>query len=253
MKTIIQTIHLLVVIIVFSTCATRSKTIITVALDEQQGDTILPKSLPLQKGKICFVYTTSYGNELPMGCDFKKKSHADFTSMYPGKGLWGGTFSSGKADTTVTSNILVQSAVYEVARRLPVGMEFAILTKDDFLDKKGEYQELQLIEKYQPDIIITLTDLVFFINGDADVSGITQTHAEGDTYTIGVDMHYSGNIFIDYLAQWNITWVKDGNKQINQKGQTHSVYRKDYDLPKELFSCAKQAGEDFASLLVHKK
>lgn len=250
METTIKIILLSVVVIVLNACATQSKTIAAIALDKEQGDTILPKSLPMPKGKVCFVYTTSYGNELPIGCDLKKKSYADFTSSYPGKGLLGGRFFSGEADTTITSNILVQSAIYEVARRLPPGMEFAILNKDELTDKAGEFQVTQLIEKYQPDVIVTLTDLIFFINGDVNASGITQTRVEGDAYMIGADMQYSGNIFIDYQAQWSIIRVKDNNRQIEQKGQIRSVYGKDYDFPRELFLCAKQAGADFASLLI---
>lgn len=254
LKTIIKITYLSLAVIVFSACATRSTTTATVTLDKEQGNQILPKSIPLQKGKICFVYTTAYENELPMGYDFKKKSYADFTSRNPGNGLLGGTFFSGKADTTVTSNILVQSAIYEVVRRLPPGMEFAILNKDEFLDKNNTFQVSQLIEKYQPDILITLTDLTFFINGNANASGLTQTHFQGNNeYITGTDMHYSGNIFIDYQAQWNITRMKGDNKQIEQKGQMRTVYEKGYNLPEALFSCAKQAGEDFASLLVYKK
>lgn len=255
MKTTLKIMYLLVVAIAFSCCATWPKTVVTVALDKNQSDTILKETLPMQKGKVCFVYTTSYGDELPMGFDLKKKLYADFTSQNPGKGLWGGgTFFSGEADTTVTSTQLIQLAVYEVIRKLPQGMEFAILDKDEFTDNDGNFQKSQLIEKYQPDILITLTDLVFYVNGDVDASGITQTHFEGnDTYMTGTDMRYTGNIYINYQAQWDITWVKEGNRQIEQKGQTRSVYGKTYDLPKELFSCAKQTGNDFASLLVCKK
>lgn len=247
MEATIKFIYLLLAVIIFGSCASRPKTTATIAFDKQQGDTILPKSLHLQKGKVCLVLKTSYENELPMWLEWKTSSHSDLTPL-SGGGIGTDSSSSGIVDTTVTSNILVQAALYEATRKLPPGMEFVILLKNEFMDKDGEFQESQLIEKYRPDIIIILADLIFNVNGKVNYSRTTIDTQSGSSSS----SHYFGNIFIDYRAQWNIIRVKENNKQIVQKGQTHSLYEKYYDLPKELFSCAKQAGADFASLLTNK-
>lgn len=253
MKAMRKVLYLLLVLggIVCCSSVTRMKNIPSIAIDKHDSDTIIAKSIPLQKGKVCILYTTCYENELPIKCNLKNKTHADFSSKEPGKGLLGGRFFSGESDTLITSNILVQSAVFEVSRRMLPGMEFVIVNQDEFWDKEKGSQIPLLIEIYQPDILISLTELIFFVNAHVNVSGITQVHVEElDSYTVGVDSHYNGDISIGYQAQWSITWVqKQNSKQIEQRGWVRSAYSKDYSLPQELFSCAKLAGADFVSLL----
>lgn len=252
MKKTGKIIYLLLGAIVYCSCATQLKKTPSVAFEKVNGDTIVCENIPMQKGKICIVYTTSYGNELPSDCVFKKSSQADFTSQNPGQGLLGGRFFSGKSDTTVTSNILVQAAVYEVTRRMLPGMEFVLVNKDDFKDEENQYQTSKLIKQYEPDVVVSLTDLTFLVNGDINIAGITQIHTEGtDTYTIGTDDNYNGSVCIGYQSKWCVDWIeKQISKKIEQRGEIYTPYRKDYSLPQELFVCAKLAGGDFASLLV---
>ena len=223
----------------------------SVAYDNKSGTLIENKAIAIPKGKMCILIEPIYDNSLPGWDVFKRESKAYYGSLIePDRELWGGGFFLSSADTVITSHLLVASAIYELVNVLPPGIEYIIVDCNNFQNAQGVYDESLLREQLNPDVIVTLQDLIFPVKGDLNVNSVVEKTTQGaDSYSIGAVSYYSGDIFIAYRALWKIVW-KDGQiKEIEQGGLRQSKYRKDYDFIKDLFSFSKETGRDFANLL----
>lgn len=248
MKTLIS---FLLICSLLVSCSARKQTLPSVATDINTSDTIMPGSILLEKGKVYITYVPAGNNNLLGKEIFNKSVAADFTTRNPVKDPFkGGKSSRSGIDTVFTSNLLTNAALYALMDRIPPGIEYIIVDPGEWLDAEGRFNSALFIERYNPDILITVSDLTFTIRGNASSSGVFQRSMNGpDSYSEGTVTTYSGDIFITYTAFWSISGKGRQEKQVKQTGQIYSKYEKEYDLSKELFRCAKYAGTNFSTLL----
>lgn len=255
MKQIVK--YTLIAVFLYS-CNT-SKQMVTyhpVTIDMRTQDTISDKSISLEKGKICYVSGTSYDYVLPDMSIFKSKNSSDFITITPHTGLAGFASELYQTDTIIKSQYLTKTALETAAKKSLLGFEFIYFDVENYKNERSNIIE-SIGETYKPDFIISLDGLEFRISGNKKTSAtvISSTYSEGDFTVTDTRPEFSndGNILITYNAIWIIKYLND-NKQtkINQKGQVYSTYYKNYNLIEQLLQAARQAGNDFVSLLTSK-
>lgn len=204
-------------------------------------------SIVMPKGKMCLWAELVYETSLPGWDIFKNKSKPKPGVYYMGANVR-------VADTTITSNILVRSAMYELLGALPPGIEYTMIESDDSLNVPGASDESLPKEQSKADVVVCLRGVVFSVKGELDISSVLKHSADaGNSYLVGSGTYYSGDIHIGYQASWKISW-KDGRiMELKQKGWRKSRYNKTYDFTKDLLSFSKEVGSDFAKLLTRKK
>ncbi|RNC65175.1 hypothetical protein D7D25_08400 [Proteiniphilum sp. X52] len=223
-----------------------------VAINMQTQDTIPHKSISLQKGKICYLTTTSYDYVLPDMDIFELNSSSDFITSSSQSPLSGSASDSYQTDTVLRSQFLVRTALEKVAENSSLGSEFIYYhTKELKRDKKDLDS---IIKSFNPDYIIILNKLEFRVNGNVfrNASIASSKYSTGDFYVTTSEpiFTYTGNILITYDALWNIKHLKDDQQtEISQKGEVHANFFKNYNIIEHLVSTARQAGNDFLTLL----
>lgn len=247
-----HSIYVLLILLTYS-CNTSKQMLVSqpVAINMQTQDTIPYKSISLQKGKICYLTTTSYDYVLPDMDIFKLRNSSDFIMSSSQSPLWGSASDSYQTDTVLLSQFLVRTALEKVSEKSLPGSEFIYYHAEEHERDKKNLDSI--IETFNPDYIIILNKLEFRVNGNvfrgASIASSKYSTGDFDVTTTGPVFTHTGNILITYDALWNIKQLKDNQQtEIYQKGEVHANYFKNYNIIEHLLSTARQAGNDFLTL-----
>ena len=230
------------------------------AFDVATGAKITDKSVSLRKGKVCYIYTTSYEGTLPDMGIFKNITNSNsIPNMLKADSFVGAASSSSKADTIVNNDLIVQTALQETINNNLPGFQYQFVSNEEFTDSTGHLNITIIQKKYNPDFIINLTELSVKISGEANTGTsvmVSQPMMEipGEYSSISPETSFSGNIFMDYTATWEVLNLRDSKKQkIRQNGRYISGYNNNYSLYTEMMASAKQIGKEFSSLISESK
>jgi len=245
-------IFALLILLAYS-CDTSKKILVSqpVAINRQTHDTIPNQSISLQKGRVCYLSTTSYDYVLPGMDIFECKNSSDFIMSSSRSSLSGSASDSYQTDTVLQSQFLVRTALEKVAEKLLPGSEYICYHVEEHESDKKSLDSI--IETLNPEYIVTLNKLEFRVNGNVfeGASIASSSYSTGDFHvtSTGPVFTRTGNILITYDALWNIEHLKDNQQtEIVQKGEVHDDFYKNYNIIEHLQNTARQAGNDFLSL-----
>ncbi len=245
-------------VLFFCSCTIKKLQIPTEIVSLNTGEEIKENSIRLEKGKICYIYSSQYDEQLFSGSLFKNQKSSNFM---PAKGvstekLFNGAASrSAKIDTILNSNLIVYKALQEALLNIPVGFQYHYIPQSEFVDIHGNINTGIIREKYNPDIIVNLESLSLKMTGDAN-RGYSVARSEPKNMNYGLysyattTSNFYGNILMDYTAVWEIQDLNNNSRQsIKQSGRYVSSYYKHYSIEEEITICAKKIGEEFSNLL----
>lgn len=251
--------HYLIIILLCS-CTMKKHMIPATAFDMVTGDKIINKGISLKKGKVCYIYTTSYEGQLPDMGIFKNISNSNsIPTMLNADSFLGSASSSSKADTVINNDLIVQIALQETINNNLPGFQYQFVPNEEFIDSTGKLNTDIIQKKYNPDIIINLTELSVKISGKTSKGTtvmVSQPMMEipGEYSSVSPETNFSGNIFMDYTATWEVLNLKENKeKKIRQNGRYISGYNDKYSLYTEMIASAKKIGKEFSSLISESK
>lgn len=253
--------HRTIVCILFmllTSCAVKKLQRPTTVVDIDAGAKVEESSIDLERGKICYLYTSQYNDQNINKTKLKNISNSSF---FPAKGwsenasFYGSATSLSKIDTVIKDDQIVRMTLDEALRRSPIGSQFQFVPQEEFTDQSGAPDISFVHKKFNPDIIIDLKSLSLKLKGDANIGTNIAQSAPGNT-DIGTYSstspytNYYGNVLMDYTALWEVQDVKENKiKKIKQSGRYVSVYYENYSLQKEILSCSQKIGREFSSLI----
>lgn len=169
--------------------------------------------------------------------------------------LSGMASSHSKTDTIITNDLLVRTSLQECIDNTLPGFVYQYLPPEEFADSMGRFDLTSINEKHHADILINLKELSVKIIGETNkgtsvVMSQPMMEMPGIYSSMSPVSNFHGNIFMDYIAVWEITNVREDQKmEIRQKGRYVSKYHKKYSLYEEIMTSAKLAGKNFSVLL----
>lgn len=201
------------------------------AFDINTGDKIQAKSVVLERGKIFYIHTTQYDNPLPSMGIFDNKFNSNFMpATLKSNSFLGAASSHSKADTVITNDLLVLTALQETIDNTIHGFQYQYLPQEEFIDTAGRLNVRLIDEKYEPDILINLKELSLKVAGQTNkgtnvITSQPMMEMPGLYSYISPETNFYGNVFMDYTAVWEIVDVRrNGKREIRQNGRYISKY-----------------------------
>lgn len=248
---------LFLLIIFCSSCAIRKLQRPTAMTDLKTGATIKKNSIHLEKGKICYIYSTPHEGQVIDKSIFK---NVNFSSFFPTNGVSiddlfnGGASRSAKIDTVINNSFIDEVILQEALKYCPMGFQYQYVPQQEFVGNNQKPNLSILDSKFDPDIIINLKDVSLKIIGDANTA-YSEVRSEPRNINYGLyassttSVNSYGNILMDYTAVWVVKNIEGNKKQsIKQTGRYVSTYYDGYSINKEIMKCAKKIGGEFSGL-----
>lgn len=257
MKKSITYCLLFLLALVWGACSSSRPSGKLVMWDAQSNDTLHKGSIVMPKGKIYIYNGTNYSDELADNGIFLKKLGMNTVSGSASRASSGSSLWHATADTLFRSNILAETAILEFSRQLPAMKVVVLLNKEELRNIEKSTQLRNINRENQPDIMITLVNQSFRIEGEANTASHNQTTSGvgyGFTHMTDSDSSYNGYIYVCYRNEWAISFVGQPSKEqiIVQTRKIRYPYTATYNIAEDLFRCANLSGKEFAEQLTVK-